>query len=72
MEPLNFGDKCFVHCLGRNVWTIIQAGGEQFVHCREVVHSSACPLSEVPLYTIQCLKLKVMHDMFTHRVNTRS
>ena len=24
--------------------------GEQFVHCREVVHSSECPLSEVPLY----------------------
>ena len=27
----------------------IGAGGEQFVHCREVVHSSECPLSEVPL-----------------------
>ena len=26
-----------------NIW----AGGEQFVHCREVVHSSECPLSEV-------------------------
>ena len=26
--------------------------GEQFVHCREVVHSSDCPLSEVPLYTV--------------------
>ena len=26
---------------------------EQFVHCREGVHSSECPLSEVPLY-IQC------------------
>ena len=25
--------------------------GELFVHCREVVHSSECPLSEVPLYT---------------------
>ena len=24
--------------------------GEQCVHCREVVHSSECPLSEVPLY----------------------
>ena len=22
----------------------IQAGGEQCVHCREVVHSSECPL----------------------------
>ena len=28
----------------------IYAGGEQCVHCREVVHSSECPLSEVPLY----------------------
>ena len=27
----------------------IGAGGEQCVHCREVVHSSKCPLSEVPL-----------------------
>ena len=34
------GDECFVH--GSEVvcvWTIIQAGGEQFVHCREAVHS---------------------------------
>ena len=23
---------------------------EQFVHCREVVHSSECPFSEVPLF----------------------
>ena len=30
----------------------ILAGGEQFVHCREVVHSSECPLSEVPLYQV--------------------
>ena len=29
----------------------IGVGGEQCVHCREVVHSSECPLSEVPLYT---------------------
>ena len=29
----------------------IGAGGEQFVHCREVVCSSECPLLEVPLYT---------------------
>ena len=27
-----------------------KAGGEQCVHCREVVHSLECPLSEVPLY----------------------
>ena len=30
----------------------IGAGSEQFVHCREVVHSLECPLSEVPLYNI--------------------
>ena len=30
------------------IWLL--AGGRQFVHCREVVHSSECPLSEVPLY----------------------
>ena len=29
---------------------IIEAGDEQFVHCREVVHCSEFPLSEVPLY----------------------
>ena len=28
----------------------IEAGGKQFVHCREVVHSLECRLSEVPLY----------------------
>ena len=28
---------------------IYWAGGEMYVHCREVVHSSKCPLSEVPL-----------------------
>ena len=35
------------------MWTIY-VGGEQFVHCREVVHSSECPLSEVPLYNCSC------------------
>ena len=34
----------------------IQAGGEQFVHCGEVVHSSECPLSEVPPYPVLCKK----------------
>ena len=35
------------------VLTCIQllAGGTQFARCREVVRSSECPLSEVPLYT---------------------
>ena len=50
------GDECFVHysevVLSLEVLTCIQllAGGTQFVHCREVVRSSECPLSEVPLY----------------------
>ena len=30
----------------------LQTGGKQCAHCREVVHSSECPLSEVPLYTV--------------------
>ena len=30
----------------------IGAGGEQCVECREVVHFSECPLSEVPLYSM--------------------
>ena len=29
----------------------LMAGGKQFVHCREVVLLSECPLSEVLLYT---------------------
>ena len=51
------GDECFVHYSevvpSSEVLTCIQllAGGTQFVHCREVVRSSECPLSEVPLYT---------------------
>ena len=28
----------------------MEAGVEQYARCREVVHSSECPLSEVPLY----------------------
>ena len=28
----------------------VGAWSEQCVHCREVVHFSECPLSEVPLY----------------------
>ena len=55
VEPPNnghVGDECFVHF--SEVLTCIQllAGGTQFVHCREVVRSSECPLSEVPLYTV--------------------
>ena len=56
VEPPNnghVGDECFVHYSefvpSSEVLTCIQllAGGTQFVHCREVVHSSECPLSEV-------------------------
>ena len=49
------GDECFVEVVpSSEVLTCIQllAGGMQFVHCREVVRSSECPLSEVPLYNI--------------------
>ena len=35
---------------GRNVYIV--AVGEQFVHCREVVHYSGCPLSEVLLHSV--------------------
>ena len=31
----------------------LMAGGKQFVHCREVVLLSECPLSEVLLYAYQ-------------------
>ena len=60
VEPPNnghVGDECFVHYLevvpSSEVLTCIQllARGTQFVHCREVVRSSECPLSEVPLYS---------------------
>ena len=52
VEPPNngyVGDECFVP--SSEVLTCMQllAGGTQFVHCREVVRSSECPLSEVPL-----------------------
>ena len=52
MEPLNnghVGDERFVHYSevvpSSEVLTCIQllAVGTQFVHCREVVHSSECP-----------------------------
>ena len=58
VEPPNnghVGDECFVHYSevvpSSEVLTCIQllAGGTQFVHCRDVVRSLECPLSEVPL-----------------------
>ena len=33
----------------------IKAGGEQYVHCGEAVHSLECPLLEVPLYIMVAL-----------------
>ena len=51
VEPPNnghIGDECFFHC--SEVFPSSEAGGEQRVVCREVVHSSEYPLSEVPLY----------------------
>ena len=35
----------------------LSIGGTEFVRCREVVRSSECPLSEVPLYTVLVLFL---------------
>ena len=54
MEPLNhghIGDEHFVHCsevVPSEVEMYIYRG-RQFVYCREVVHSSECPLSVVLL-----------------------
>ena len=39
------GRKC-MECM------LLSAGGTVFVHWWEVVRSSECPLSEVPLYTL--------------------
>ena len=33
-----------------NNYIYVQVGNGQFVHCRQAVHYSECPLSEVPLY----------------------
>ena len=60
VEPPNNGqvvDEHFVHCSEDVPSSEVEiyrqyAGGEQCVHCREVVHSSECLLSEVPLYTL--------------------
>ena len=46
----------------------LMAGGKQFVHCREVVLLSECPLSEVLLYTVHtCFIILVscMHMLCT-------
>ena len=39
---------------GRNVWTV-NGRGKQFVHCREVVLLSECPLSECPLIRVSII-----------------
>ena len=44
----------------------IQAGGEQCVCCREVVHSSECPLSEVPPY------VHAKRQLFPHCYSTKT
>ena len=36
----------------------LMAGGKQFVHCREVVLLSECPLSEVLLYIHKLFVIK--------------
>ena len=40
----------------------LMEGGKQFVHCREVVLLSECPLSEVLLYIIRTY----VHVQFVH------
>ena len=47
----------------------IEAGGEQFVHCREIVHLSI-PLSEVPLLALNVALQQVnmhVHVLFILR-----
>ena len=42
----------FIHISEVEMHTWLLAGGGKFVHCWEVILSSECPLSEVPLYTM--------------------
>ena len=79
MEPPNnghVGDECFVHYSevfpSSEVLTCIQllAGGTQFVHCREVVRSSECPLSEVPLYIHNLDTAKIFNPLLIGYVHT--
>ena len=42
--------------------------GRQFVHCREVVHSSECPLSEVPLYRGRVAKVFFAHALLSREL----
>ena len=56
VEPPNIGhtgEGTSILCIVQRLLDVEQyiGRGEQCVHCREVVHSSECPLSEVPLYT---------------------
>ena len=49
----HIGDEHFVHCsevVPSSEAEMYGAGGKQCVYCRDVVHFSKCPLSEVPLY----------------------
>ena len=62
VEPLNNGHGGDEHSVDYSevvpsleveMYGQLMAGGKQFVHCREVVLLSECPLSEVLLYTVE-------------------
>ena len=64
VEPPNnghVGDEHVVQCsevvpsLEVEMYGQLMEGGKQFVHCREVVLLSECPLSEVLLYYLVCI-----------------
>ena len=44
--------------------------GEQFVHCREVVHSSECPLSEAPLNKVLYITFRYLQYFQGQNNNT--
>ena len=54
---------------GRNLWTLYWQGGEQFVHCREVVHSSECPLSECPLIRVSIIRVSTYQSVHYQSVH---
>ena len=58
MEPPNnghIGDEHFVHCSEVVPCMNNMQGANNVSNYREVVHSSECPLSEVPLYDLYCI-----------------
>ena len=44
--------------------------GHTVCHCREVVHSSECPLSEVPLYIHNFDTAKIFNPLLIGYVHT--